>query len=287
MDEHPDLLQPKLEELEGLEHLQTLVEQRRGIDGDLGPHLPAGVLEGHLGGDASQVGGFAQEGPARGGEDEFGHAGQGFAHQALVERGVLGVHGQDFGPALPGLGPQQRPRCHHALLVGQRHAPPGPHCRPHARQTRQAGDGGHYHVGRVNRDLLDRSDLELGKTPAQLGVQHLVGGYDFWLELLDLGEEGLEVTPCHEPHHPVAPPAAHVQGLGANGPGGAQHNHTLGRRSFGHRPKVYPKAGLADRRRGCSWLTEILLSLQNLPHEDPQQEVRQGHAEEQAVHAVE
>ncbi|RIH86312.1 hypothetical protein Mterra_01457 [Calidithermus terrae] len=252
VDQHLHLLQRQAEELHGLEHLEALVEQRRGVDGHLGPHLPARVAQGHLGGDVAQVGGLVQEGAAGGGEDELGHAGKGLAGQALEEGGVLGVHREDFRPAPLGLGPQQRPGRHHALLIGQRHAPPGPHRRPHPGEPREAGDSPYHHVGGVGGDLLDGGELEPGEAAAQLGVQRLVGGHGLGLELFDLGREGLEVAPCRQPHHAVAPPAADLEGLGADGAGGAQHDYTFVRRSFGHRPKVYPKARDADRLGGCS-----------------------------------
>ena len=86
-----------------LDDLQALVDQRRAVRRHQGAHRPRRVGEGLLGADVGERGPVAAaERPARGGEHEPAHLVGAPAAQALRERGVLGVDGDDL------VGPGQR-----------------------------------------------------------------------------------------------------------------------------------------------------------------------------------
>ena len=126
-----DALVRDAEEVVRLDQLEALVDQRRGVHGDLAPHAPRRVRERLLGGDLAQL--FARapaEGAAGGREhqalDRY-RAGRRTAPgrllggDQLVERGVLGVDGNDSRAAvgLRELGHEFAPD-HERLLAGGR-----------------------------------------------------------------------------------------------------------------------------------------------------------------------
>src|SRR5690606_37622351 len=84
-----------------LDHLQTLVDEGRGVDRDHRAHGPGGVGEGVVDGDVGQLGaGPAAEGTAGGGDHQLADVGAGAGGERLEQRRVLGVHRDD----LTGLG---------------------------------------------------------------------------------------------------------------------------------------------------------------------------------------
>src|SRR5206468_4649971 len=71
VDDDVDLLGREVEKPAGFDQLQALVEHRGGVDGDLAPHAPGGVLEGvGEGGVLDLLGGGGAKGAAGGGEDQ-------------------------------------------------------------------------------------------------------------------------------------------------------------------------------------------------------------------------
>ena len=71
MDNDIDLLDWDIEEPSGLDHFESFIEERGGVDGDLLTHCPSGVFEGLFEGDVFDIrGGGGAEGAAGGGEDE-------------------------------------------------------------------------------------------------------------------------------------------------------------------------------------------------------------------------
>ena len=116
-----DAVVGRAEQVVRLDHLEALVHQRRRVDRDLAAHRPRGVLERVLDADVLELGARAAAERAAGGGDHEPVDGAGrLARDQLVQRGVLGVDGDQLGAG--GLG--QR---HHEvaadderLLVGER-----------------------------------------------------------------------------------------------------------------------------------------------------------------------
>ncbi|RIH90337.1 hypothetical protein Mgrana_03258 [Meiothermus granaticius NBRC 107808] len=216
-----------MEQLNRLQHFQPLVKQRRGVNGDLGPHLPARMVEGLGRGYPGKVGGFAQKRPPGRGQNQLGHALKRLADQGLEQGRVLRIHRQDLSPALPGFLPQQGPRRHHALLVGQGHPAPRLYRSPHPRQPSQAWDGRYHHLSGMGGDLFGWEHREAGKAVLQLSPQGFIGRDNLRAKLGDLPGQGLEVSPRGQPHHPIPPPTADLEGLLTDAAGRAQNDHPL------------------------------------------------------------
>ncbi len=96
MHEHVDLVRAHAEQPVRFDHLETLVHQRRGIDGDLPAHPPGRMLERVGGGDARQLRRrAAAKGSTRRGENQPADLRRLAAVQALVHGVVLAVDRQD------------------------------------------------------------------------------------------------------------------------------------------------------------------------------------------------
>ena len=91
-----DALVGRPEQVVGLDELEALVHERRGVDRDLAAHRPGGVLEGLLDGDRGKLGtaAAAERAPARRQDEPLDGPGA-LAVEELVQRRVLGVHGDD------------------------------------------------------------------------------------------------------------------------------------------------------------------------------------------------
>ena len=127
------LLVGHAEQVVRLDELEPLVHERGRVDGDLRPHGPVGMSERLLRGDGGQLRGrAAAERAARSRQEKLLErarraGGRGVRAglppargDALEERAVLAVHGQDGQAAAAGGVQDERPAGHHALLVGQR-----------------------------------------------------------------------------------------------------------------------------------------------------------------------
>src|SRR5690349_16645711 len=87
-----------------LDHFEPLVEQRRGINGDLSAHDPGGMLQGALDGDARKLG-FRRgaKWATRGGKPKLAHRAGRFPIQALENGGMFAIDGEHTNALLPGL----------------------------------------------------------------------------------------------------------------------------------------------------------------------------------------
>ena len=102
LDDNLNFIFGQAEQPGGLDQFQALVHQGGGVDGDLGTHVPVGVLEGISLGLAPQLLSLhAEEGAAGGREQDLGQAlGALLVLQALEDGGVLAVHRQQLHPVL-------------------------------------------------------------------------------------------------------------------------------------------------------------------------------------------
>src|SRR5579883_726228 len=90
-------VQGNVEQQMRLDHLERLVHQRRGIDGDDRPHPPGGMGECLFGGDSDKIGSTAaaERPPARSENEPSYFVGTSRA-QTLGEGGVLGIDRNDL-----------------------------------------------------------------------------------------------------------------------------------------------------------------------------------------------
>ena len=96
MDEDIDLRRGNIEEPFGFHHLESLVDQSGGIDGDLLPHSPGGVFEGVFRAYVPEA--LCRPAPERtagGCEPDFVYAVSRLAVQGLEDGAVLAVNGED------------------------------------------------------------------------------------------------------------------------------------------------------------------------------------------------
>ena len=108
------------EQVDGFDHLKTLVHEGCGVHRDLGSHLPGGVSQGHGLGDGLQLFlGVAVEGAARGGQQDAADLIVMTRAEALEDGAMLRVHGEDGGSLLAGEGHDQLTAYHQRFLIGQ------------------------------------------------------------------------------------------------------------------------------------------------------------------------
>ena len=132
VDDHIHLLQRHPIQPHGFDDLQSLIHQGGAVDGDLRAHLPVGMLQGiGLGHGFQLLAALAEEGAAGAGQNQpFDLPFVTASHEALVNRGVLGVHGNDFRLVLFRFRHHQFPGADQGLLVGKTDAL----ARPNGRQ---------------------------------------------------------------------------------------------------------------------------------------------------------
>ena len=148
MDDDVDPLGRQTEEEVRLDDLEALVHHRGRIDRDLRPHLPRGMREGVLDRDGvERLETALPEWPARGRQHEatrlLGPAG---AHR-LVDRAVLGVDGDQLGPALLRFVEDQLAGHDERFLVGEREALAGAHGGVRRPQAERPDEPAHHRVG--------------------------------------------------------------------------------------------------------------------------------------------
>ncbi len=168
---HFDLFVGHGEQMVRLDHLQPLVHEGGGIDGDLAAHVPGRVRKRLRRRDALQVGALlAAERAAGSGYPQLGDLAGLFAQKALVDGTVLGVDGHKAA-GLCSHGHDKVAAHHQRFLVGK-----GKHL---ARLQRfvaglQAGSShqgihDHVHLGKVNQ-LAHRVGAETdGARPTEAG----------------------------------------------------------------------------------------------------------------------
>ena len=124
MDDRVDLTQRQTVEAHGLDDLKAFVHQGRGVDGDLRTHCPVRVLE-RVGLRLSRklLQAQAVERPARAGQNEtLDLAAVAAALQALEDRAVLAVDGDDLRAAALRRSHDELARADERFLVGKRDA---------------------------------------------------------------------------------------------------------------------------------------------------------------------
>ncbi len=228
VEEDVDAVQGDIEQPAGLDALQPLVEEGGAVHGDLLPHLPVGVSQRLLGGDPVHLlGRRIAEGAAGGGEDDALDAVRLFAPEALPDGGVLAVDGAELGAVASGLGGDELAGDDQDLLVGQGHGPAGAQGGECRRQAGGAYGGDHDQVRvRVGGHLF-HSGPGGGDAAAQvlrLAVTADQAGTELARLLLQEGDVGAGGEA--DDGEAAGEGADDVQGLTADGAGGAQDNET-------------------------------------------------------------
>ena len=159
VDDGRDLLQRQAVEAHRLNDLEALVHQRRAVDGDLRPHFPVRMLQRvvlRLSG--KRFARHAEKRPAGAGQNQPPHL---FlvaaAHQALKDRRMLGVNGDDLRAAPRGFLHDQFARADERLLVGEGDALSLADGRERRPQADHAGHGSHDGVGAGQRRCLEQT----------------------------------------------------------------------------------------------------------------------------------
>jgi hypothetical protein len=231
-----DALVGHAEQVVGLHDLKALVHQRRRVDGDLAAHRPRRVVERLLDGHARQLGACAPaEGSARGGDrDPLQRAGR-HAVQQVVDGRVLGVDGQQ--PRTGGLGQlgDELATDDQRLLVGQREVDALPQRRDGRAQAGRPDERVEHEVGAGLQHELHKAlgaDEHLAVGPrlgragggiriAQRDAAHAVAD-----GLLDKGLPGAGGAQADDLE--VVGARDHVERLGADRPGGSEHEEAAG-----------------------------------------------------------
>ena len=231
-----------------LDHLEPLVHQGGGVDGDLGAHPPRRVGERVGGGDVRERRRRRRaERAARGGQDEPPHVAALAGAQRLVEGVVLGVDRQDRAAVARRRRHHQLAGHHQRLLVGQQHLAAGADGVPRRHQPEGADEGADHRVGLgVGRDRdaarLAREHRRAREVGGQSAGVVLGGDRDQARPVrADLLGEHREVAAGGERDHGEALGEArrHVERGGADRPGGTENGQPL---------HVTPRA--AGRARG-------------------------------------
>ena len=212
-----------------LDHLERLVDQRRGIHRDLLAHFPRGVLQ-RL--DHRRTGESLRrpgpERPARRREDEAGELTGPAAGDALQHGAVLGIDGHDLpAPHACGLG-DELSRHHERFLVGERHALAGAQRGERRLEARRADD-------RVDDDphvrVRRRFDQAAGSTlVSRFPVPGIHEPHVRRPPFRGLILEQLRVRVRGQRHHaePLALAPQHLQGGRADRSGGAEDGDAAG-----------------------------------------------------------
>ena len=178
MDHHLDGIEADPKERVRLDHLEALVHERRGVNGDLRAHAPGRVRQRILHADVSQLvrrGGAERTTGGR--QEDPPHRRSATTHhaQTLVDRAVLGIDRDDLGSrGRPDLLDEWRRR-DQRLLVGKRQPPPSTKCPKRGWETREAQHCVDGHVGIASRRLETRR-TDAHERPVDAGADELMGG---------------------------------------------------------------------------------------------------------------
>ena len=227
MYQHFDALGFDAEEPFGFDHLKPLVHHRGTVDRDLGAHLPVGVFQGARRSDAGQL--FDRrraEGTSRRGEEDFVDGIAVFAHQALENRAVFAVHGQNRRAVFHRELRNEFARHNERFLVGQRDGFASFDGRHRGAESGETHHGRHHHVhfgqsGDVADGFRARPHLngEVGQRLAHRFIARLVGDdHRFGAKFARLRNEQFGVVPRREGIGLVFAGvfAHHVEGLRAD-----------------------------------------------------------------------
>ena len=182
---HVDPFGGHVEEPAGLDDLETLVHERRGVDGDLGAHRPLGMAQRLFRRDVGErLARYVAQRAARAGDDEPPRC-RAFAREALEYGRMLRVDRQDRSPVFGRHAHDVFAAHHERLLVGQGQFLAGAERRDRGGEARIAHQGIDHDLGAAGRrdlghGLLAGVDLGVGvgQRVAQRGIAVLVGDDD-------------------------------------------------------------------------------------------------------------
>ena len=162
---HFDPVVRHAEEEVRLDHLERLVGQRCAVDGDLASHRPGRVIQRVLPrgvGDALPRPGAKRAAARR--DEQAAHVAARTRAEALEDRRVLTVDGDDLSATLRARGGRQLAGDHQRFLVRQRHPLSGGECGERRIESRGANDRIQHDVHvRAERRLDERALAEPGK----------------------------------------------------------------------------------------------------------------------------
>ena len=139
----------------GLYHLKPFVHKRGGIDGDLGAHVPVGMLQGMISFDIDkEIGLFTQEGAAGSGEDDLLDTVPRLTDQTLKDSRMLRVDRENGRLVLERFLHDDIAGNDQGLLISQRDRLAVRDGAQSRTQTRKTDDGGQHHVIVVQRSHL-------------------------------------------------------------------------------------------------------------------------------------
>ncbi len=252
-----------VEQQVGLDDLEPLVHERGRVDRDKGSHGPGRMGERLLDGDVLQCGAVPPtEGPAAGRQHQPTDLGRRARAESLGEGRVLGVDRHDLSGSRERL--DERPADDQRLLVGQRQGPAGPEGRERGTQPGRAREAVEHHVAvpagelgagiGTGEDARKRRRTSRVAAPLRLreqrelevaGRRGLLDGHGLHAEVKGLAHEQLDIRTAGGQGHdgePLGVASRHVEGLGADGAGAAQHHDPTG---VGH---LSPRDRAAGRR---------------------------------------
>ena len=257
VDEGGEFFGWQTKKMVGFDEFEGLVHHGGGVDGDLGAHVPCGVVEGLLGcgvvgffgvgiteratgcgeDDAADVGGVdARNNPAPGSFAAPRSLGRGTGEEALPEGGVFGVDGEELAAGAPGEGDDEVAGGDEGFFVGERDVVSAIDGGEGGGQACDADDGGDDEVGVGVLDELERGvgAVEAGDARGQVGAVAFAerGVGDVEASGL-LGEEaGVSAGGEADDFEACGTGAVEVvddfEGVDADGPGGAQDDHAAG-----------------------------------------------------------
>ena len=148
VDDDPKRFQPDGEQVERLDKLQALVEHRRAVDADFCAHVPVRMLDRlRRSGGCQLFMGPVAKWSAAGGERDAAHMRSVVPGEALEDRIVLAVDGQQRGTAARDSGGHHIASRNQRLLVGQPDDAALLDYGHRRRKTGAADDGGNHQIG--------------------------------------------------------------------------------------------------------------------------------------------
>lgn len=240
MDDDLDFFVGYLKEVVGFDDLEPLVDEGGGIDRDLGPHVPGGMLEG-----AMVVGVFdfpigrMEERTAAARQDHAANGGAGSRLQALKNGVVFTIDREEEDSFFRGGPGYQVSPADEDFLVGEGEMAPGMDGGKGGFEPHPADGGNHDQIGRsVGGDVHEAlGSMEKGPFPVpwkeflelpNLGsITHMK---KFRAKFGDLaGEEGKVVPPCGKGHQLdfATILAKNLKGLDTDGTGGTKEGEAF------------------------------------------------------------
>ncbi len=234
MHDHADARHLDVEQPARFDHFQSLVEERRGINGDLAPHDPRRMFEGAFDGDLGKFFFRPQfcvaEWSAARRKPELADGRRRLAVETLEDRRVLAVHGQDAHAVFPRLVHHDFAGHDEDFLRGHGDVFPGANRRQRRLQPRRADDGDQHDVGLRQRGQFHQA-FRAGKNFARgaesrakfLGLGGIVDGDSGGLMLACLVEQQFGIVTRRQGNQPDALGQIfrHLYRAGADGAGAA------------------------------------------------------------------